>query len=178
MASSAEAKTNATTPEEKDRGGKYLTFELGNELYGIEILRVREIIGLMRITTVPQAPNSIRGVINLRGKIIPVVSLRAKFAMPARDEDADTCIIVVDVPHGEETVLTGLIVDSVSEVTQIGGEDIDDVPDLGEDFDASFMLGIAKTDGRASILLNIDAVMPTAVYGPALAAVVKAVADG
>ena len=107
-----------------DKEGKYLTFALGPEEYGLEILKVREIIGYMDITAVPQTPHHVRGVINLRGQVIPVIDLRAKFSMEAADVTEETCIIVVETSQGDHTFSTGIVVDHVQEVLDIAGEDI------------------------------------------------------
>jgi len=142
-----------------DKSGKYLTFMLGDEEYGLEILRVREIIGLMSITVVPRTPPYVRGVINLRGKIIPVVDLRVKFGMETVEVTEETCIIVVDMILNEEQIEMGILVDKVSEVLDIMGEDIEDAPAFGTGFNADFILGMAKVKGSVKILLNIGSVL-------------------
>jgi purine-binding chemotaxis protein CheW len=142
-----------------DKSGKYLTFMLGDEEYGLEILRVREIIGLMSITEVPRTPPYVRGVINLRGKIIPVVDLRVKFGMETVDVTEETCIIVVDIILNEEQIEMGILVDKVSEVLDILGEDIEDAPAFGTGFDSDFILGMAKVKESVKILLNIGSVL-------------------
>lgn len=141
------------------KGGKYLTFRLGGEEYGLEILKVREIIGLMDITVVPRTPSHVRGVINLRGKIIPVLDLRVKFGMPSVENTEETCIIVVEVHKKDESVEMGILVDKVSEVLDISGDDIEDAPSFGSGFDVTFILGMAKAEDSVKILLNIDAVL-------------------
>ena len=141
--------------------GKYLTFKLLNEEYGLEILKVREIIGMMSITKVPRTPDFVRGVINLRGKVIPVINLRKKFGMENIDDTEETCIIVVDVAHGEDTLQIGILVDSVSEVLDIKGEDIEDAPSFGTNLDTDFIMGMAKAKGSVKILLNIEKVLST-----------------
>lgn len=135
--------------------GKYLTFILNNEEYGLEILRVREIIGLMDITPVPQVPTYIKGIINLRGKIIPVVDLRLKFGMPEAEYTKETCTIVVDIDNR----LMGIIVDTVSEVLDISGEDIEPTPTLGSGIKTDFILGMGKIKGKVKILLDINKVL-------------------
>ncbi len=142
-----------------DKSGKYLTFMLGDEEYGLEILRVREIIGLMSITEVPRTPPYVRGVINLRGKIIPVVDLRVKFGMETVDVTEETCIIVVDIILNEEQIEMGILVDKVSEVLDIESEDIEDAPAFGTGFDSGFILGMAKVKESVKILLNISSVL-------------------
>ncbi len=135
--------------------GKFLTFICGDEVYGIEILRVREIIKLMDITTVPQTPDYMKGVINLRGKVIPVIDLRLKFSMPEEEHTKETCIIVTEV----NKTSIGIIVDSVSEVLDIKSEEIEDAPHLGQDIDTNFILGLGKTKERIVILLDIEQVL-------------------
>jgi purine-binding chemotaxis protein CheW len=137
------------------RSGKYLTFVLAGEEYGLEILKVREIIGLMSITAVPGMPEFVLGVINLRGKVIPVVDLRLKFGMPTQEHTSETCIIVVDVGGS----LIGVLVDRVSEVLDIHSEDIEDAPQVGDSIQDSFILGMAKAKGRVKILLEIERVL-------------------
>jgi len=139
--------------------GKYLTFELGKEGYGIEILKVREIIGLMEITKVPNMPHYVRGVINLRGKIHPVVDLHSKFGMGITEDTNETCIIVVDVAQNGKPVMVGIIVDAVSEVLDIAGGDIEATPQFNISLDAQFILGIAKIKDEIKILLDIDQVL-------------------
>ena len=134
------------------RAGKYLTFFLAEEEYGIEILKVREIIGLMSITPVPRTPGYIRGVINLRGKVIPVVDLRLKFGMEGVSPTEETCIIVVEAGDAER----GIIVDQVSEVQDIAGEEIEETPCFGREVDTGYILGIGKSNGRVKLLLDID----------------------
>ncbi|MBU0718189.1 MAG: chemotaxis protein CheW [Planctomycetes bacterium] len=136
--------------------GKYLTFKLANEEYGVEILKVRELIGLMDITAVPQMPVYMKGVINLRGKVIPVVDLRLKFGLEEIKHTEETCIIVVDV--GKEI---GIIVDTVSEVLDIAGDNIEPPPSMGGSVDTTFILGMGKVGQEVKILLDIDKVMTT-----------------
>jgi purine-binding chemotaxis protein CheW len=141
------------------RAGKYLTFRLGNEEYGLEILKVREIIGLMDITKVPQTPHYIRGVINLRGKVIPVIELRSKFNMEVIDDTEQTCIVVVEVESGEKSIQTGIVVDSVSEVLDISEKQIEDAPEFGAGVDIDYIRGIGKIKDEVKILLDIDKVI-------------------
>ncbi len=136
-------------------GGKFLTFFLGGEEYGVEILKVQEIIGMMAITPVPRTPAFVRGVINLRGKIIPIVDLRTKFGMQAAEQTGETCIIVVQT----RGVAMGIIVDRVSEVLDIGSEDIEEAPSFGTAVDTAFILGLGKSQGRVKLLLDIDRVL-------------------
>jgi purine-binding chemotaxis protein CheW len=142
-----------------NREGKYLTFVLAGEEYGIGILKVKEIIGIMAITTVPQTPAYMKGVINLRGKVIPIVDLRVKFGMEAMDYTEKTCIIVVEIANSGQKVMIGILVDSVSEVLNIKGGDIEDAPNFGSRLNTNYILGMAKTGGRVKILLDIDRVL-------------------
>lgn len=145
----------ATQPSENSHEGKYLTFVLGDEEYGLEILKVREIIGLMDITTVPQTPEFIKGVINLRGKVIPVIDLRLKFGMPEAEPTEETCIIVVDI----NTTLMGILVDTVSEVLDIAQGEIEPAPAFSDDIQTEFILGMGKIKGKVKILLDISRVL-------------------
>ena len=141
MSTATVEKQSSTT----DRGGKYLTFALGNEEYGLQILKVREIIGFMEITAVPRLPQHVRGVINLRGQVISVVDLRSKFEMPAKERTEQTCIIVVQTLAAGRRGNVGLIVDRVSEVLNIAEDKIEDAPSFdGSDVDAKFILGMGK----------------------------------
>jgi len=141
--------------------GKYLTFALGNEEYGLEILKVREIIGFMDITAVPQMPGYVKGVINLRGQVIPVIGLRAKFGMPSEDVTEQTCIIVVEIMQQGRKFSTGIVVDHVSEVLDIAGESIEDAPQFGSSVNTDFILGMGKIGETVKILLDIDRVLAT-----------------
>jgi purine-binding chemotaxis protein CheW len=149
------AQTLVDTQDVETLGGKYLTFELANEIYGIGILRVREIIKVMGINTVPRLPEYAKGVINLRGHIIPVVDLRQKLSMASFNETRETCIIVVDLGN----TLTGLIVDKVAEVLYIKSNQIENAPTFGAEAETDFILGMGKTDERVVILLDIDKVL-------------------
>ncbi len=144
-----------------DREGKYLTFSLAGEEYGIEILKVKEIIGMMAVTTVPQTPAFVKGVINLRGKVIPVADLRSKFGMLSAEYTDRTCIIVVEVRNGTGRVMMGIVVDSVSEVLSIKGGDIEETPAFGAKLQTDYILGMAKMQGGVKILLDIDRVLGT-----------------
>ena len=142
-----------------DREGKYLTFSMANEEYGIGILKIREIIGMMPITSVPQTPAFVKGVINLRGKVIPVMDLRLRFNMDSIDYNERTCIIVVEILGESETVQVGIVVDSVSEVLNIKQDEIEDTPTFGTSLNTDFILGMAKMEGGVKILLDIDQVL-------------------
>jgi purine-binding chemotaxis protein CheW len=142
-----------------ERSGKYLIFHLGEEEFGIRILKVREIIGLQDITLVPQTPAYVKGVINLRGKVIPVIDLRCKFGMPEIAYTQRTCIIVVHAQIGAATVLMGVVVDGVSEVLNVAAADIEDTPDFGEAAETAYLLGMAKIKGKVKILLDLDRVL-------------------
>jgi purine-binding chemotaxis protein CheW len=137
------------------QAGKYFTFVLDKEEYGIEILKVREIIGIIDITPVPRVSHYIKGVINLRGKVIPVIDLRLKFGMQEIEYTEQTCIIVLDVADK----LMGVVVDTVSEVLDIAGEQIEPVPDFGASLDTDYILGMGKIDDAVKILLDIDKVL-------------------
>jgi purine-binding chemotaxis protein CheW len=142
-----------------DHAGKYLTFALSEEEYGLPVLKVREIIKMMSITTVPQVPTHVRGVINLRGKVIPVVDLRLKFGFASQDYTERTCIIVVEVALTTGAVMMGIIVDHVSEVLNITPEEIEQTPEFGERVETTYMKGVAKVKGKVKILLDLDRVL-------------------
>jgi purine-binding chemotaxis protein CheW len=144
------------------RGGKYLTFHLAAEEYGLEILKVREIIGLMKITRIPRTPPYIRGVINLRGKVIPVLDLRLRFGMDATPDTEQTCVIVVDMSTVAGSMMMGVVVDAVSEVQNINQDQIEAAPMIGSHADTTFILGIAKIKNEVKILLDIDKVLTNA----------------
>ena len=141
------------------REGKYLTFTLAGEEYGIGILKVKEIIGMIAITIIPQTPSHVKGVINLRGKVIPIIDLRLKFGLPSLEYTERTCIIVIEVSQEVGYILIGIVVDSVSEVLNIKGIDIEDAPNFGTRLNTDFILGMAKSAGLIKILLDIDKVM-------------------
>ena len=142
-----------------EREGKYLTFSLDREEYGIGILKVKEIIGMMRITPVPQTPEYVKGVINLRGKVIPVIDLRTRFGMRSNEYTDRTCIVVVEIDAATGRLHIGIVVDSVSEVLNIKGSDIEETPDFGTTLKTDYILGMAKTAGSVKILLDIDRVL-------------------
>jgi purine-binding chemotaxis protein CheW len=151
--------TTAADAGKHSQTGKYLTFALATEEYGLPVLKVREIIKLMPITAVPQVPHHVRGVINLRGKVIPVIDLRLKFGLPSQEDTDQTCIIVVQVATANEKIMMGLLVDGVSEVLNISIQDIEDPPAFGERISTEYMRGVAKIKGTVKILLDIDRVL-------------------
>ena len=157
---------STVSPEDKgpaikrdDRAGKYLVFQLGREEFGIQVLKVREIIGVEDITPVPQTPAYMKGVINLRGKIVPVVDLRLKFGLPETEYTKRTCIVVVQLPGEAITNVMGVVVDGVAEVLNLAAGDIEDTPDFGQGAPTPYLLGMAKFKGRVKILLDIDQVL-------------------
>ena len=139
--------------------GKYLTFMLGEEEYGVEILKVQEIIRMQEITTLPRTPDFIRGIINLRGRLIPVIDLRRKFGMEGKDDTDKTCIVVVQVGEGDGTITMGITIDDVREVRDLLPEEIEEAPSFGTAVDIAFIIGIAKVDGRVKLLLDIGKVL-------------------
>lgn len=142
-----------------EKEGKYLTFALGAEEYGLEILKVREIIGYMDITAVPQTPHYVKGVINLRGQVIPVIDLRANFGMEITEVTEETCIIVVEISNGNRKFSTGVVVDRVQEVLDIKCKDIEQAPQFGASVNTDFILGMGKISNSVKILLDIDRVL-------------------
>ncbi|SPF52345.1 CheW protein [Candidatus Sulfopaludibacter sp. SbA4] len=151
----------AAASQTDPRAGKYLTFQLANEEFGIRVLKVREIMGLQEITAVPQTPAHVKGVINLRGKVVPVIDLRLKFGMATAEYTQRTCIIVTQVQGESASVLMGIIVDGVSEVLNLTAAEIEDTPDFGEAVAGQYLLGMAKVKGKVKILLDIDRVLST-----------------
>jgi purine-binding chemotaxis protein CheW len=141
------------------RGGKYLTFRLGAEEYGLEITKVREIVGLMPITRVPGAPADVRGVVNLRGRIIPTVDLRLKFHLALAEDSERTCIVIVNVTTPRGSTQLGIVVDEVAEVLDLREEQIDHGIDLSAGLTPEFVLGLGLVEERVKILLDIDKVL-------------------
>lgn len=161
--------------ERSRKASKFLTFTLDEEQYGIDILKVREIIGIMPFTPVPRTPHFVNGVINLRGKVIPVIDLRLRFGLPPVEYTERTCIIVVEISDREdpELIVMGIVVDTVSEVLSIRKEDIQDPPRLGLRLNMDYILGMAKMENEVKILLDIDGVLTAQemdLLGQALAA--------
>lgn len=147
--------TATAATRETARGGKFLTFFLAGEEYGVEILKVHEIIGMLPVTRVPRTPEHVRGVINLRGKVIPIVDLRRKFGM--EPGEVEGCMIVVQV----RGISLGIAVDQVNEVLNIASAEIEPPPAFGTDVDTAFLLGMAKAEGRVRLLLDIERVLTT-----------------
>jgi purine-binding chemotaxis protein CheW len=145
--------------ETEKRAGKYLTFALESEEYGIQILKVKEIIGMMAITSVPQTDEYVKGVINLRGRVIPVIDLRLKFGIQAADYTERTCIIVAEIVGEDSVIPIGLVVDAVSEVNNIKADEIEDPPTFGTSVETDYILGMAKKEDGVKILLDINRVL-------------------
>jgi purine-binding chemotaxis protein CheW len=138
---------------------KYLTFQMKGQKYGLESLKVKEIIGVMKITPLPQTPDFVKGIVNLRGKVIPVIDLGVKFGMKEADYTEKTCIIVVEVTGSKGLSHIGIIVDSVSEVVNIDADQIEETPAFGVKLDTNYILGMAKMEDGITILLNIEKVL-------------------
>ena len=145
--------------------GKYLIFELGSEEFGISVLQVREIMKFQGVTPVPQAPPYVQGIINLRGRIIPVLNLRSRFSMPPKEVSERTCIIVVSplLQDGDQH-LFGVIVDSVAEVLFLGAGEIEQGFDIGQSKERSFLCGMAKSKGKVKLLLDINRILGDGAY--------------
>jgi purine-binding chemotaxis protein CheW len=158
------AATAMVTPEPsaalhmESRAGKYLSFQLGREEFAIQVLKVREIMGIQHITSVPHMPGEVRGVINLRGRVIPVIDLRLKFGLEEKEYGQRTCIIVVQLQK-DSKVHMGIIVDEVSEVLNLAAGDIQNTPDFGSETAPPYLLGMANVKGRVKILLDIDEIL-------------------
>jgi purine-binding chemotaxis protein CheW len=147
------------------RAGKYLIFHLGSEEFGAEVLKVREILGLQDITCVPQVPIFVKGVINLRGKVTPVIDLRLKFGLPPQEYTPRTCIVVVRTHLAGEDLHIGMIVDGVVEVLSLAVGEIEDTPDFGPGVTTPYLRGMAKVKGKVKILLDIDQVLQSSEIG-------------
>ena len=139
--------------------GMYLTFQLGGEVYALEILKVQEIIGMMNVTRVPRMPEFVRGVVNLRGKVIPVVDLRLKFGLEAQEDTEKTCIIVVEIEQDGQKTTMGIIVDEVSEVIDVSTDQIEPPPDFGASVRTDFILGMGKIGEKVLMMLDIGKVL-------------------
>ena len=149
----------ATPRSSAAANGKYLTFVLGREEYGLPVLKVREIIKVMDITHVPQVAAHVLGVINLRGRVIPVIDLRRKFGFDAQEHTERTCIIVVEVALGQAIAMMGVVVDAVSEVVNVSAAEIESAPAFGGQTTTDYILGLAKVKGSVKILLDLDRVL-------------------
>jgi purine-binding chemotaxis protein CheW len=139
--------------------GKYLTFRLAREEFGIGILKVKEIIGLLPFTPIPRTPDFVKGVINLRGKVIPVVDLRLKFGMDQEPYTNRTCIVVVQIQGSQGRASMGMVVDAVNEVANVKAQEVEQTPNFGVSLDTAYILGMAKTGEQVRILLDIDRVL-------------------
>lgn len=155
----SEATMKESVAGTRARAGKYLTFKLGSEEFGLEILKVQEIIQMQGITRVPRTPDFVRGVINLRGKVIPVVDLRIKFGMDQVEDTEKSCIVVVQIRNAAGVVVMGTIIDEVREVLDIPEASIEDTPSFGSSIDTEFILGMGKIGQNVKILLDIDKVL-------------------
>ena len=153
------ASPQASIPLMEDRAGKYLIFRLGSEEFGTRVIKVREIMGMQDVTPVPHTPVFVKGVINLRGKVIPVIDLRLKFGLPPAEYTSRTCIIVVRTQLGEDQLMMGIVVDEVAEVLNLVATDIEDTPDFGPGVETPYLLGMAKVKDKVKILLDIDQVL-------------------
>jgi purine-binding chemotaxis protein CheW len=151
--------TTSKTDVGMQLAGKYLTFRVADEEYGLEILKVQEIIQMQAVTKVPRTPDYVRGVINLRGKVIPVIDLRKKFSIAALADTEKTCIIVVQIANGDGKVTMGIIIDEVKEVLDIKAEHIEETPSFGASINTDFIMGMGKIGQSVKILLDIDKVM-------------------
>jgi purine-binding chemotaxis protein CheW len=158
-ANAAPPQIGMATPKSAELAGKYLSFRLAKEEFAIEVLSVREIMGIQEVTSVPQTPAYVRGVINLRGKVIPVIDLRLKFGLPEIGYTQRTCIIVVQIEGEGGRILMGTIVDGVSEVLTLHAGDIEETPDFGDGTSAPYILGMAKIKNKVKILLDINMVL-------------------
>jgi len=162
----SEATAAVVVREKRSRTGKYLTFLLSNESYGVDVLKVREIIRFLKITPVPQMPPYVKGVINLRGKVLPVIDLRLKFGLEATEATERTCIVVVRVLVAGHDITLGMIVDSVEEVMNLNESEIEETPEFGAKVDTSYLMGMAKVKGVIKTLLDIDKVIsPESIRG-------------
>jgi purine-binding chemotaxis protein CheW len=153
--------TELSTSNIRASAGKFLTFKLATETYGVAIGYIREILGLTAITAVPNTPRFIKGVTNLRGKIIPLIDLRAKLGMDPAEFTRQTCIVVVEVPGMNERILVGVIVDAVKEVVSVTADELDSVPSFGVRVNTSFLLGLANGKTGLSLLLDIERILTT-----------------
>jgi purine-binding chemotaxis protein CheW len=137
---------------------QYLTFQLGNEVFALDVSNVREILEFTTVTKVPQTPEFMRGVINLRGSVVPVLDMRLKFGMTITERTVNTCIIVVEVSFEEETTIIGALVDSVQEVFELEPDQIEPAPRIGTQLRTEFIKGMGKRDDQFIIILDVDKV--------------------
>lgn len=144
---------------QKNLAGKYLTFYLAQEEYAVEILKVQEIIQMQAVTKVPKVPGFVRGIINLRGKVIPIIELRVKFGMEPVEDTDKTAIVVMKIHNGENDVTMGIIIDDVKEVKDLEAYNIEASPSFGTELDTEFIMGICKSETNVSILLDIDKIL-------------------
>jgi purine-binding chemotaxis protein CheW len=165
VANQQEPQNQQPQPEEnsspqEELAGKYLTFFLAGQEFGVEITKVREILRVLDITPVPQTAHFLLGVINLRGKVIPVIDLRLRLGHPSREPDERTCIVVVEVKGREgQNILISMMVDQVNEVLQIAPEEVEPAPPFGTEVDTNYILGMAKTAQGVKILLDVDRII-------------------
>lgn len=160
MAERADANAVAEISDfQRHLAGKYLTFYLADEEYAVEILKVQEIIQMQNVTKVPRVPPFVRGIINLRGKVIPILELRIKFGMDSVEDTDKTAIVVIKISNGESDVTTGIIIDDVKEVKDLEAGNIEAAPSFGTDIDTDFIMGICKAETNVSILLDIDKIL-------------------
>lgn len=154
--------SQATMQNDFSSGGphKFLTFALAGEEYGISIMKIKEIIGMMQVTVLPQTPDYVKGVINLRGKVIPIIDLRCKFNLEQVEPSERTCIIVIESENDDQTqTLVGLIIDAVSEVINLKGDEVEPAPTMQSNLNEQLILGLAKCESGVKILLDIDKVI-------------------
>lgn len=137
---------------------QYLTFSLADEIFAVDVAKVREILEFNTITKVPQTPDFMRGVINLRGSVVPVMDMRLKFGMAETERTVNTCIIVVEITAGDDTLVLGMLADSVQEVFEMEPESIEPAPRIGMKLDTSFIMGMGKHGNQFIIILDIDRV--------------------
>ena len=151
--------SNDKANQRADRGGQFLTCRVADEQYGIEVLKVREIIGVLPVTPLPHSHEHVLGVINLRGRVIAVADLRTRFGMPYREPTEESCIIVVEIDDGEESQTTGILVDEVADVCHVEEDQTIDPPQFDDRVDSSCLLGLGRADGRVIFLLDIAQVL-------------------
>ncbi len=139
----------------------YLTFGLGEEIFAVDVANVREVLDLTEVTRVPRTPDYMKGVINLRGGVVPVVDMRIKFGLPEREKTVDTCIIVTEVELDGESTVIGALADSVQEVFELADGDIEPPPTLGMRLSSNFVRGMGKRDNQFIIILDVNRIFST-----------------